>query len=167
MDRRHRRGGGEQAILGGPCPLPRCRGAYILLVRLPRDGLVAGRWRLQAGVYAYVGSGLGPGGVGARLGRHLRRAGRPWWHVDHLVRAGDPLGYSACCTGSRVESRLALECGRVLEAGPRGFGSSDDPGAATHLYRCPRGPCLRLVEDCLARLCGHAVSCEPPLDGPG
>ena len=39
---------------------------------------------VRPGWYVYVGSAFGPGGVGARLAHHRKRAARPHWHVDHL-----------------------------------------------------------------------------------
>lgn len=42
--------------------------------------------RIQSGVYLYVGSALGPGGVRARVTHHARVAAAPRWHIDYLRR---------------------------------------------------------------------------------
>ena len=41
----------------------------------------------QPGCYVYVGSALGPGGVAARVGRHLEGPVRRHWHIDYLRSA--------------------------------------------------------------------------------
>jgi len=44
-----------------------------------------GEHRFPEGVYIYAGSALGPGGLRARLGRHLRaKELSPHWHIDYL-----------------------------------------------------------------------------------
>tara|TARA_B100000959_G_scaffold287522_1_gene373520 strand:+ start:5151 stop:5492 length:342 start_codon:yes stop_codon:yes gene_type:complete len=40
---------------------------------------------LRCGWYLYVGSAFGPGGLKARLGRHLRTTKRRHWHIDTLL----------------------------------------------------------------------------------
>ena len=42
---------------------------------------------LTAGQYAYVGSAHGPGGLRARVGRHLRTEKSLQWHIDYLTAA--------------------------------------------------------------------------------
>lgn len=39
---------------------------------------------LAAGDYVYAGSAFGPGGIHARVTRHLRADKKPHWHIDHL-----------------------------------------------------------------------------------
>jgi Uri superfamily endonuclease len=43
-----------------------------------------GTWTFPVGHYVYVGSAWGPGGLRARVGRHLRGAGAVRWHIDYL-----------------------------------------------------------------------------------
>lgn len=72
---------------GGSPPGPR-PGSYLLRFDLPRPLVLAvgrlGEIRLASGALYYVGSALGPGGVAARVRRHLAGGGRPHWHVDRL-----------------------------------------------------------------------------------
>ena len=74
--------------------LPREPGTYALALRLDEiHHLVIGAlgpWTFPAGCYLYVGSAWGPGGLRARLSRHLRGDGRPHWHIDVLRRVGTP-----------------------------------------------------------------------------
>ncbi len=73
-------------------PLPR-PGTFALVLRrtdasAPCVGRL-GRLALRPGHYVYVGSAQGPGGVRARLSRHLRQATRPHWHIDYLTAAAE------------------------------------------------------------------------------
>ena len=71
--------------------LPAAPGAYVLLLtanapvvlNMPRFG----KFTLAAGQYAYVGSAHGPGGLRARVGRHLRAEKPLHWHIDYLTAA--------------------------------------------------------------------------------
>ena len=38
----------------------------------------------EPGYYVYTGSAFGPGGVAARLSRHIRTDKPPHWHIDYL-----------------------------------------------------------------------------------
>jgi len=124
----------------GGVAAPRRRAAYILVVALPREAeaRVGGRRvTLQPGVYLYVGSAGGPGGLAARLKRHLARGKKPVWHVDWLTNAGKPVAVAACLNGDPRETESCLAwclALRGLPFTPR-FGSSDDrSGAPSHLY---------------------------------
>ncbi|RMF29323.1 MAG: GIY-YIG nuclease family protein, partial [Chloroflexi bacterium] len=47
-----------------------------------------GTFTLPQGLYLYLGSARGPGGLAARLAHHRRPPTRPHWHVDYLRVAG-------------------------------------------------------------------------------
>lgn len=100
-----------------------------------------GRLRLERGAYLYVGSALGPGGVGARVGRHCRRDGPLHWHVDHLSRRAAVRRVWYTLDPERREHDWA----RILEDLPgstvplSGFGASDC-GCDSHLFRFDRAP---------------------------
>jgi Uri superfamily endonuclease len=91
-------------------------------------------WHLEPGLYCYVGSARGPGGLRARLRRHCSDPARKHWHIDHLARHTRVEGFLV------VESLERLECGWAAWLQNRadetvdGFGSSDCtcPG---HLFR--------------------------------
>ena len=46
-----------------------------------------GGMQLSKGWYVYVGSAFGPGGLAARVSRHLQRHKTRHWHIDHLIWA--------------------------------------------------------------------------------
>lgn len=113
-------------------------GTYVLVVRPPSTGAVRvgrlgtlaldGRWLL------YVGSAFGPGGLRARVGRHVGGARAVHWHVDRLLRFAEVVEVWLGPGGGRREEPWA----RALRAAPGaavplpGFGASDC-GCAGHL----------------------------------
>lgn len=64
------------------------RGTYVLVCRSSRETEVEvgrlGKLPIRRGYYLYVGSAFGPGGVAARVARHLRHGPKRHWHVDYL-----------------------------------------------------------------------------------
>jgi len=106
------------------------RGAYLLIVEL-REPLP--RWNLKEGLYAYVGSAWGPGGLFARTKRHLLKSfTRPKWHIDHLTMKGEPL--IAFLFPGMSEDELYEAVSQVLEPAVKGFGSTDTKHY-THLFK--------------------------------
>jgi Uri superfamily endonuclease len=90
---------------------------------------------LQPGWYAYAGSAFGPGGLRARLARHLRGGSKRHWHIDYL-RPHAPIyeiWYSP--KTQNCEHRWAAALGHITGAQIPlpGFGSSDCRCAA-HLF---------------------------------
>lgn len=122
-------------------------GTYVLLLRPRRsETLEVGRLgalELRPGVYAYVGSAFGPGGLDARLGRHWRGGGSVHWHVDHLRRRSSPEGAWITRDPTPREHQWA----EVLASMPdatlpmHGFGASDC-ACTTHLFRFRDPPAL-------------------------
>lgn len=112
-----------------------------------------GRMELTPGRYAYAGSALGPGGVRARLERHLRASGRPHWHVDHLRSVARPESAWWVHAGERLECRWAAAlAGRPGTARPvAGFGASDC-GCPGHLVRLPDELPVRQLRAALAEV---------------
>jgi Uri superfamily endonuclease len=100
----------------------------------------------EKGQYIYCGSALGPGGLKARLRRHLEGSGRLHWHIDWLRRDAEVAGYGYLpgavkkeCVWSR--DLLALPEAQLLVPG---FGSSDCRLACpTHLVYFPEEPNLQ------------------------
>ena len=112
---------------GGP---DAARGTYALLwrcerrVRLPVGRL--GTVRLTAGHHVYVGSAFGPGGVRARVARHLRTDKPLHWHLDYLRASLAPVALCWTHAPERLEHvwAHALATAPGVEAVP-GLGSSD------------------------------------------
>ncbi|MHA1109047.1 MAG: GIY-YIG nuclease family protein [Alphaproteobacteria bacterium] len=119
--------------------LPAGAGAYALVIRLGRKLRPAIRTLAPAtlgpGRYLYLGSANGPGGIRARVARHLRRDKKIHWHVDHLTTRGRVThviaapGGSECALAARALSVDGVSVPMV------GFGSSDCSLCPAHLLR--------------------------------
>ena len=99
-----------------------------------------GRIRFDPGCYAYVGSALGPGGLEARISRHLRCGKRRHWHIDYLLESADVVRIWTITGNQRLECTLArlfatFRGARVVT----GFGASDC-NCVSHLVALPRVP---------------------------
>jgi len=116
---------------------PSVPGAYALLILLDAPLLARARGRsaaLEPGRYIYCGSAKGPGGIAARLARHMRQEKRAHWHADQLTGAGRTSGAWVAPGGDecRLNSELA-----GLPTPFEGFGSSDCPRCKSHLRFWP------------------------------
>ncbi len=91
-----------------------------------------GTFEFPAGILAYVGSAAGPGGLGARIGRHFRKGKALRWHVDYLTEVMDvPCALALPGAEEGSLSRILREVGVPVA---RGFGCSDRRADETHLY---------------------------------
>ena len=115
-------------------------GAYYLVITLgaplaltiPR---FAGRC-LGTGLYVYAGSARGPGGLRARLGRHLRTQKTHRWHVDHLT--ADAIDVRALAVPDARECDLLtrlLATDLGFNVPLCGFGASDCRTCPAHLLQ--------------------------------
>ncbi len=124
-------------------PLSRGPGAYLLFVDLAAPLVLdiprLGEPTLATGRYAYGGSAHGPGGLRARIGRHLRRDKAQHWHVDRLTAAGRVVQVRAVPGGRECDLvRDLLELPGASVPVP-GFGSSDCRACPAHLVALPTG----------------------------
>ena len=120
-------------------------GTYVLWFHLAEPVMLTvgrlGPRRFAPGSYGYVGSALGPGGLAARLGHHLRGTGRAHWHLDYLRPHATVA--EIWCSGADIslEHRWArtLAAMRGATAPAAGFGATDCR-CPTHLFAFPRIP---------------------------
>ncbi|MBG0809671.1 GIY-YIG nuclease family protein [Methylosinus sp. H3A] len=138
------------AFIHAASEAPAAPGAYALLIALSRP-LEAKTGRSKAtlapGRYLYCGSAKGPGGLRARLGRHMRKDKRRRWHIDQLTEAGESLGAWITETKGECELVAALS---ALPVPLEGFGSSDCPRCRSHLLLWPEGaaPAFLAAQKC-------------------
>jgi Uri superfamily endonuclease len=126
--------------------LPKQAGTYALVLRLNTQRELSvgrlGRFDLFAGTYIYLGSALGPGGLRARLSRHLNGIGSPHWHIDYLRDFTSPLLVIYTLSDQRLEcdwSQAMLGLAEARIPAP-GFGASDCRRACrAHLVAFPTG----------------------------
>jgi len=117
---------------------PDLPGAYLLLMELARPAVLSiprfAGTALPAGWYVYAGSANGPGGLRARVARHLRRHKRIHWHVDHLTAGA--AAAALCYPGGDECDLVATLAGEPAFTLPLpGFGSTDSRRCASHLLR--------------------------------
>lgn len=138
--------------------LPTEGGAYLLILEVERTVILnvpAGcRTVLEPGRHVYAGSAHGPGGLRARIGRHVRRTKRAHWHVDRLT-AITGVSTVLALPDTRDDARGAHDAkeyrakehalvARLLRtpsvrAPAPGFGSSDCRICPAHLLALPDG----------------------------
>jgi Uri superfamily endonuclease len=117
--------------------IPSLPGAYLLAVFLATPfGLQIATLpatTLPPGWYVYAGSARGPGGLKARVGRHLRREKEPRWHIDQLTEAA-----TEAFAGLLIDERECDLMAKVIKSQRfqvpvPGFGSSDFKICQSHL----------------------------------
>jgi Uri superfamily endonuclease len=95
-----------------------------------------GEFLFPAGDLVYLGSALGPGGLRARLSRHLQGGERPHWHIDRLRQTARVTGFCYTLDPSPLECLWVQRLASPAVAGfpAPGFGASDCRARPT---RCP------------------------------
>jgi Uri superfamily endonuclease len=129
-----------QALRAGEVgAIPQAPGAYALLmhfvrpldIRLNKKEPV----RLPSGWLVYAGSAKGPGGLRARLARHLRAEKRPHWHVDQLTVRADEILALPVADGNECEIVATLLGHPAFSVAVAGFGNTDCAICDSHLLR--------------------------------
>jgi len=125
-------------LWGGP-------GTYALVIALDRPRIIQigrrRRFHFPVSFYLYVGSALGPGGLTARLARHLRACKRPHWHVDYLLQRARIVEVWGIQNALRREcdwAQAAMQLPGANIVSPR-FGASDCR-CASHLIALSTQP---------------------------
>jgi Uri superfamily endonuclease len=122
---------------------PAAPGAYILLLRLdttiypeiPRFPNAV----LTPGWYVYAGSANGPGGLRARINRHLRKGKSRHWHIDHVSEAAAEIMVHAQTGGQECALLDDFQRQHECDIPIPGFGSSDCRTCISHLSRLKSG----------------------------
>jgi Uri superfamily endonuclease len=113
------------------------KGAYLLALHLPRAVPPGTTGRssqfIDPGCHIYAGSAYGPGGLHARLRRHLNPAKTVHWHVDRLTTNADDMAALAVPDGRECRLVEALLGSRQFRIAVPGFGSTDCRNCEGHL----------------------------------
>jgi Uri superfamily endonuclease len=124
-----------------PEPLPSAPGTYLLVLHAEqavqvRIGSLT-QMEVLPGYYLYTGSAFGPGGLRARLGRHLGPPGVQRWHIDYLRCVARPVGAWYAPGPERWEHTWAqaLSVHPSCQVALPRFGASDCR-CPTHLFYC-------------------------------
>lgn len=127
--------------------VPHLPGSYVLLLRLDHPIHLSigrlGAFTFPPAYYLYFGSAWGPGGLPARLRRHILGSSRLHWHIDTLRAAGEldivyflPVSQPPAQPVPRLECVWSQAFARLDTAflPAPGFGSSDcRQGCKAHL----------------------------------
>lgn len=120
--------------------LPECPGIYVVIGSLPNQlRLELGAFRdhlMDPGIYCYCGSAKGPGGLNARVRRHLNKMTKKFWHFDYLKENLEIKEVWWRIGKDRKECEIAqiLASFHNARIPIRGFGSSDcKNGCFSHL----------------------------------
>ena len=120
-------------------------GTYALILKLNRARTVSigglNAVDFSAGYYIYIGSAFGPGGLQARLGRHITRDKPSRWHIDYLRRFAELVEIWYTWHTEKEECLWAevIRQTRRARIPCPGFGASDCRGN-THLFHFQRKP---------------------------
>jgi Uri superfamily endonuclease len=132
----------------------RNKGTYIVLLESDTDKCITigrhGALRLEKGIYAYVGSAFGPGGVPARIKHHRKLSTKPHWHMDYLRIHVQYIKSFYVISEQRCEHEWAQHLGSYDSASipMKGFGSSDC-NCQTHLFYFSD---IKEIENCISKL---------------
>ena len=94
---------------------------------------------LEPGIYVYIGSAHGPGGVKGRVERHLRHEKKIKWHIDNITISPDAkIAGIVYASTENPECILTPKLEKLGFTHPiPGFGSSDcKRGCRSHLLAC-------------------------------
>ena len=140
-------------------------GTYVLLLRSAGEQEIEvgalGKMTVHSGAYVYVGSAFGPGGLRARVERHIGNDGTLHWHIDYLRAATtleavwythDPQRRE--CTWAEIVRSLP---GATVPVS--GFGASDC-NCSAHLVRMESTPILWTFRTRIGARCPNHAAVE-------
>ncbi len=116
-------------------------GTYALLLSATASTTVEvgalGAVELASGAFVYVGSAFGPGGLAARLRRHVQpQKASPHWHVDYLRAALSLHGAWISTDDARHECTWAQSIARLESSSiPLPGAGASDCRCRTHFFR--------------------------------
>ena len=122
--------------------IPTSKGTYLLFLSNTKSQNLdigkKGDFLFPSGLFVYVGSAFGSGGLRGRISHHLRINRKCHWHIDYLLQKM-PVGQVLYTENPR---RLEHEWAMLLERIPelsipmKRFGASDCQ-CASHLFHIP------------------------------
>lgn len=145
--------------------IPDERGTYALLLQSThRQSLGVGRLGIldvRPGYYVYIGSAFGPGGLRARVTRHVSTAKRKRWHIDYLLDVAKPIEMWYTVGTEKQEHTWAKAIARLPGASVpmQGFGASDCC-CKSHLFYFAERPSARTFECILGAAVHRTAACS-------
>ncbi len=123
-------------ISGNLKPIP---GTYALILQALKAQTVEigrlGSLQVVPGYYVYIGSAFGPGGLRARIGRHLGNTKVRHWHIDYMMQAAfiQAVWFSYDPVRHECDWAKAFQTMPGASVPLKGFGSSECK-CFSHLY---------------------------------
>lgn len=114
-------------------------GSYVIILACSGNAVVPiGKSKtldLKPGYYAYCGSAFGPGGINARVNRHLKVKKKKHWHIDYLRDKCTIKEVWVCYKKENLEHRWAEDfiIQKKSSTPLKKFGSTDCK-CQTHLF---------------------------------
>lgn len=126
--------------------LPSSSGTYALTLYVKKDCRIntgkLGELQIIKGYYIYIGSAFGPGGLKARIERHLKKTKKLRWHIDYLRKVSEIVDIKYSTDKEKLECKWAAKLAENGEITPfKGFGSSDCK-CFSHLFYFKSKPIL-------------------------
>ena len=122
--------------------IPTSKGTYLVFLSNTKSQKIhigkQGDFLFLTGLFVYVGSAFGSGGLRGRISYHLRKNRKYHWHIDYLLEKL-PVGQVLYTENpSRLEHEWAMLLERILELNipMKRFGASDCQ-CASHLFHIP------------------------------
>ena len=110
--------------------IPESQGTYCLLLYADSEKSIKvgalGPLKIKKGYYVYIGSAFGPGGLKARISRHIKKSKKIRWHIDYLRKATEIVDIKFSTDKKRLECKWAAKFAENGGETPfKNFGSSD------------------------------------------
>ena len=141
--------------------IPSAPGTYALILQAEREQAIrvgkSGSLTIRPGWYVYIGSAFGPGGLSARINRHVKKRKKFRWHIDYLRARVTLIDVWYTTSARKMECRWAGLFGQLKGAEIiTGFGASDCK-CRSHLFRFPDQPVFRLFSEQIHIPVHHAL----------
>jgi len=138
--------------------LPSGPGTYALIMELAKFAEITvgklGTFQFEPGFYIYVGSAFGPGGLKARVGRHLKADKKLKWHIDYLREYMEIIDVKFANTARNEECNWVANLAEKGGQFPvKGLGSSDCK-CFSHLIYFDENPISLLIQTNLKKYKG-------------
>lgn len=137
----------HRPVLGRQNQMNSAPGTYALILKSPQSMSVrvgkVGIFEFMPGYYIYTGSARGPGGLKARVSRHLKMTKPCHWHIDYLTTRMPVVAiwYSYSNSSDECLWAAGLQSNSQKYAEVSGLGASDC-SCLTHLFFCSKYPGL-------------------------
>jgi len=150
------------------------KGGYAIIIKIETNidlSIRRHEFSLAEGTYIYSGFALGPGGIEARIGRHIRTLrktmvnddatiGKAHWHIDWLLPLSGSYAIVYAESGTRTECLLVDALKKIGFEAVKGFGSTDCRSACGgHLLYA--GDCGVHAASIIAKKAFKAVGLKP------